>query len=83
MPWSAVCITNASESEFSAETSGTKLSYQTCAHSQKAIHSMCYFGGQEPVSDRRESPHSYIDRVIWVALVIAIMGIGWLVVSNL
>jgi hypothetical protein len=35
------------------------------------------------VSDRRESPHSYIDRVIWVALVIAIIGIGWLVVSNL
>ena len=35
------------------------------------------------VSDRQESPHSYIDRVIWVALVIAIIGIGWLVVSNL
>jgi hypothetical protein len=35
------------------------------------------------VSDTRDPSYSYIDRVIWAVLVIVIIGIGWLIVSNL
>jgi hypothetical protein len=35
------------------------------------------------VSDTRDPSYSYIDRVIWAALVILIIGIGWLIVSSL
>ena len=39
--------------------------------------------GVEPLSDMRESSYSFIDRIIWAVLVIAIIGIGGLIVSNL
>jgi hypothetical protein len=35
------------------------------------------------MSDTREPSYSYIDRIIWGVLVIAIIGIGGLVGSNL
>jgi hypothetical protein len=38
---------------------------------------------EEPVSDTQDPSYSYIDRVIWAALVILIIGIGWLIVSSL
>ena len=38
---------------------------------------------EEAVSDTRDPSYSYIDRVIWAALVILIIGIGWLLVSSL
>jgi hypothetical protein len=41
--------------------------------------------GEERMSDAREPSYSYIyiDRIIWAVLVIAIIGIGGLVGSNL
>jgi hypothetical protein len=39
--------------------------------------------GEEPLSDMREPSYSFIDRIIWAVLVIAIIGIGALIVSNL
>jgi hypothetical protein len=38
---------------------------------------------EEPVSDTREHSYSYIDWIIWAVVVIAIIGIGGLIVSNL
>ena len=38
---------------------------------------------EEPVDDTREPSYSNIDRVIWAVVVIGIVGIGWLIVSNL
>jgi hypothetical protein len=35
------------------------------------------------MSDTREPSYSYIDRIVWAVLVIAIIGIGGLVGSNL
>jgi hypothetical protein len=49
--------------------------------SQKVIHEV--LTREELVSDTREPSYSYIDRVIWAVLVIAIIGIGGLIVSNL
>jgi hypothetical protein len=49
--------------------------------SQKVIHEV--WTREELVSDTREPSYSYIDRVIWAVLVIAIIGIGGLIVSNL
>lgn len=37
---------------------------------------------EEPVSDTREPSYAYIDRAIWAVLVIAIIGIGGLIVST-
>jgi hypothetical protein len=34
------------------------------------------------MSDPREPSSRYIDRVIWAVIVIAIIGIAWLIVSN-
>ena len=44
---------------------------------------MCGLGEEEPLSDMRERSYSFIDWIIWAVLVIAIIWIGWLIVSNL
>jgi hypothetical protein len=46
-------------------------------------HTLHVLTREERVSDTREPSYPYIDRVIWAVLVIAIIGIGWLIISNL